>query len=284
MDLNERAEILVQSLPYIQHYNGKIIVVKYGGNAMISDELRETVINDIVLMKCIGFKPIVVHGGGPYISSFLDKLGEKSKFINGLRYTDKKTMEVVQMVLGGKVNKDLVTLIEKAGGKSIGLCGLDGSLLKAKKLESEVDLGYVGEVTSVNTEAVTMALDAGYIPVIGSMAIGEDGNDLYNINADTCAAKIASALKAEKLILLTDVAGVLKDPKDPTSLLSVLRLHEIPKLTLQGVIKGGMIPKIQCCVESVRMGVERAHIIDGRVPHSLLLELFSNDGIGTMIY
>ena len=258
MDLNERAEILVQSLPYIQHYNGKIIVVKYGGNAMISDELRETVINDIVLMKCIGFKPIVVHGGGPYISSFLDKLGEKSEFINGLRYTDKKTMEVVQMVLG--------------------------SLLKARKLESEVDLGYVGEVTSVNTEAVTMALDAGYIPVIGSMAIGEDGNDLYNINADTCAAKIASALKAEKLILLTDVAGVLKDPKDPTSLLSVLRLHEIPKLTLQGVIKGGMIPKIQCCVESVRMGVERAHIIDGRVPHSLLLELFSNDGIGTMIY
>lgn len=284
MDLNERAEILVQSLPYIQHYNGKIIVVKYGGNAMISDELRETVINDIVLMKCIGFKPIVVHGGGPYISSFLDKLGEKSEFINGLRYTDKKTMEVVQMVLGGKVNKDLVTLIEKAGGKSIGLCGLDGSLLKAKKLESEVDLGYVGEVTSVNTKAVTMALDAGYIPVIGSMAIGEDGNDLYNINADTCAAKIASALKAEKLILLTDVAGVLKDPKDPTSLLSVLRLHEIPKLTLQGVIKGGMIPKIQCCVESVRMGVERAHIIDGRVPHALLLELFSNDGIGTMIY
>ena len=284
MDLNERAEILVQSLPYIQHYNGKIIVVKYGGNAMISDELRETVINDIVLMKCIGFKPIVVHGGGPYISSFLDKLGEKSEFINGLRYTDKKTMEVVQMVLGGKVNEDLVTLIEKAGGKSIGLCGLDGSLLKAKKLESEVDLGYVGEVTSVNTEAITMALDAGYIPVIGSMAIGEDGNDLYNINADTCAAKIASALKAEKLILLTDVAGVLKDPKDPTSLLSVLRLHEIPKLTLQGVIKGGMIPKIQCCVESVRMGVERAHIIDGRVPHSLLLELFSNDGIGTMIY
>ena len=284
MDLNERAEILVQSLPYIQHYNGKIIVVKYGGNAMISDELRETVINDIVLMKCIGFKPIVVHGGGPYISSFLDRLGEKSEFINGLRYTDKKTMEVVQMVLGGKVNKDLVTLIEKSGGKAIGLCGLDGSLLKAKKLENEIDLGYVGEVTSVNTEAITMALDSGYIPVIGSMAIGEDGNDLYNINADTCAAKIASALKAEKLILLTDVAGVLKDPKDPTSLLSVLRLHEIPKLTLQGVIKGGMIPKIQCCVESVRMGVERAHIIDGRVPHALLLELFSNDGIGTMIY
>lgn len=284
MDLNERAKILVQSLPYIQHYNGKIIVVKYGGNAMISDELKETVINDIVLMKCVGFKPIIVHGGGPYISSFLDKLGEKSKFINGLRYTDKKTMEIVQMVLGGKVNKDLVTLIEKAGGKSIGLCGLDGSLLKAKKIDSEIDLGYVGEVTSVNTDAITMALNAGYIPVIGSMAIGEDGMDLYNINADTCAAKIAAALKAEKLILLTDVAGVLKDPKDPSSLLSVLRLHEIPQLTLQGIIKGGMIPKIECCVESVRMGVEKAHIIDGRVPHSLLLELFSDDGIGTMIY
>lgn len=284
MELNERAEILVQSLPYIQHYKDKIIVVKYGGNAMISEELRERVINDIVLMKCVGFKPIVVHGGGPYISSFLEQLGEKSKFINGLRYTDKKTMDVVQMVLGGKVNKDLVNLIQKAGGKSIGLCGLDGSLLKAKKLEGEVDLGYVGEVTSVNTNVLTMALDQGYIPVIGSMAIGEDGNDLYNINADTCAAKIASALKAEKLILLTDVAGVLKDPKDPSSLLSIVRLHEVPKLTIQGIIQGGMIPKIECCVEAIRMGVERTHIIDGRVPRSLLLELFSDDGIGTMIY
>lgn len=284
MDLNERAEILVQSLPYIQFYNNKIIVVKYGGNAMISDELRETVIADIVLMKCVGFKPIVVHGGGPYISSFLEKLGKKSKFINGLRYTDEKTMEVVQMVLGGKVNKDLVSLIENAGGSAIGLCGMDGSLLKAKKLGGTVDLGYVGEVTSVNTEVLRMALDSNYIPVVGSIALGEDDNNLYNINADTCAAKIASALKAEKLILLTDVAGVLKDPKDPSSLISVLRLHQVPKLSLEGIIKGGMIPKIQCCVESVRMGVERAHIIDGRVPHSLLLELFSNEGIGTMIY
>ncbi|NLK95711.1 MAG: acetylglutamate kinase [Clostridiales bacterium] len=284
MNLNDRASILVQSLPYIQKYNNKIIVVKYGGNAMISEELRETVINDIVLMKCVGFKPVVVHGGGPNISSFLERLGEKSKFINGLRYTDETAIDVVQMVLGGQVNKDLVSLIEKAGGKAIGLCGMDGSLLKAKKLKSEVDLGYVGEITNVNTDVLNMAMNSDYIPVVGSIALGEDNNCLYNINADLCAAKIAAALKAEKLILLTDVSGVLKDPKDPSSLLSIVRLHQVPKLAIEGVIKGGMIPKIDCCVEAVRMGVERAHIIDGRVPHSLLLELFSNEGIGTMIY
>lgn len=284
MDFNDRANILVQSLPYIQKYNGKVIVVKYGGNAMISEELKERVINDIVLMKCVGFKPVVVHGGGPYISSFLKRLGEESKFINGLRYTDDTSIETVQMVLGGKVNKDLVALIEKAGGKAIGLCGMDGSLLKAKKLEGTVDLGYVGDITHVNTDVINMALDADYIPVIGSVALGENDNNLYNINADTCAAKVASALKAEKLILLTDVSGVMKDPNDPESLISVLRLHQIPKLTIEGVIKGGMIPKIDCCVEAVRMGVERAHIIDGRVPHSLLLELFFDEGIGTMIY
>lgn len=284
MNLNDRANILVQSLPYIQQYNGKIVVVKYGGNAMISEELRQTVINDIVLMKCVGFKPVVVHGGGPNISSFLDKLGEESKFINGLRYTDANTIDIVQMVLGGQVNKDLVALIEKAGGKAIGLCGMDGSLLKAKKLNGPVDLGYVGEITSVNTDVLKMALNSDYIPVVGSIALGEDDNCLYNINADLCAAKIAAALKAEKLVLLTDVVGVLKDPSDVSSLISVLRLHQVPKLAYEGVIKGGMIPKIDCCVESIRMGVERAHIIDGRVPHSLLLELFSNEGIGTMIY
>ena len=284
MNLNDRASILVQSLPYIQKYNGKIIVVKYGGNAMISEELRETVINDIVLMKCVGFKPVIVHGGGPNISSFLDKLGQESKFINGLRYTDKETMDIVQMVLGGQVNKDLVSLIERAGGKAIGLCGMDGSLLKAKKLQGTIDLGYVGEISEVNTDVINMALNSDYIPIIGSVALGEDDNNLYNINADTCAAKIASSLKAEKLILLTDVAGVMKDPSDKESLISVLRLHQVPKLIIEGVIKGGMIPKIDCCVESIRMGVERAHIIDGRVPHSLLLELFSNEGIGTMIY
>jgi acetylglutamate kinase len=284
MNHTDRADILVQSLPYIQQYNGKIIVVKYGGNAMVSEELRETVINDIVLMKCVGFKPIVVHGGGPDITKFLERLGEKSKFINGLRYTDETAIEVVQMVLGGKVNKDLVSLIEKAGGKAIGLCGMDGSLLKAKKLEGTVDLGYVGEITSVNTDILDMALSSGYIPIVGSVALGENDNSLYNINADLCAAKIASALKAEKLILLTDVPGVLKDPNDANSLISVLRLHQVPKLSFEGVIKGGMIPKIDCCVEAIRMGVERAHIIDGTIPHSLLLELFSHDGIGTMIY
>ncbi|MBE6051019.1 MAG: acetylglutamate kinase [Clostridium sp.] len=284
MNYDDRASILVHALPYIQKYNNKVIVVKYGGNAMINEELKETVINDIVLMKCVGFKPVVVHGGGPDITNLIERLGEKSKFINGLRYTDKTAIEVVQMVLGGKVNKNLVSLIEKAGGKALGLCGMDGSLLKAKKLEGSVDLGYVGEITSVNTDILNVALNSGYIPVIGSVALGEDDDCLYNINADLCAAKIASALKAEKLILLTDVPGVMRDPKDANSLISILRLHEVPKLTYEGVIKGGMIPKINCCVESVRMGVERAHIIDGRVPHSLLLELFFDDGIGTMIY
>ena len=284
MNYDDRANILVHALPYIQKYNNKVIVVKYGGNAMINEELKETVINDIVLMKCVGFKPVVVHGGGPDITNLIERLGEKSKFINGLRYTDKTAIEVVQMVLGGKVNKNLVSLIEKDGGKALGLCGMDGSLLKAKKLEGDVDLGYVGEITSVNTDILKVALDSGYIPVIGSVALGEDDACFYNINADLCASKIASALKAEKLILLTDVPGVMKDPKDINSLISVLRLHEVPKLTFEGVIKGGMIPKIDCCVESVRMGVERAHIIDGRVPHSLLLELFFDDGIGTMIY
>lgn len=284
MDHKEHAGILIQALPYIQDLYGKIIIVKYGGNAMISDELRETVINDIILMKCIGIEPIVVHGGGPDISKFLNKIGEKSEFINGLRYTDENTMDIVQMVLGGKVNKDLVKLIEKSGGKALGICGIDGGLLKAKKLISEDDLGYVGEITSVDTDILKMAMSSGYIPVVGSVALGEDDNHVYNINADTCAAKIASALKAEKLILLTDVSGVMVDPSNKDSLISVLRLHEIPKLTLDNVIQGGMIPKIDCCVESIRMGVKKAHIIDGRIPHSIILEVLSNEGIGTMIY
>lgn len=279
-----KAEILVQALPYIQEYSGKTIVVKYGGNAMISDELRKSVINDIILMKCVGFNPVVVHGGGPYISSFLEKLNIKSKFINGLRYTGEDTIDIVQMVLSGSVNKDLVSLIGKYGGKAIGLCGIDGGLIKAKKLNNEVDLGYVGEITSIDIEPLKMALDSGYIPVVGSIAIGENDGNVYNINADTCASKIASALKAEKLILLTDVPGVLTNPKNSNTIISKLRLHEIPKLYSDNIIKGGMIPKIECCVEAVRMGVTKAHILDGRIPHSLLLELFSNEGIGTMIY
>lgn len=283
MNHSERANILVQALPYIQQYKGKTVVVKYGGNAMTSDELREGVISDLVLMKYVGINVVVVHGGGPHISSYLKKINKESVFIDGLRYTDDETMDIVQMVLGGKVNKDLVNLIEGSGGKAIGLCGMDGSMIKAKKTSSEVDLGNVGEITSINTEIIENSLANGYIPVIGSVALGES-NKVYNINADTCASKIASALKAENLILLTDVPGVMIDPKDPSTLISELRLHEIPRLYMDDIIKGGMIPKINCCVESVRMGVKKAQIIDGRIPHSLILELFSKEGIGTMIY
>lgn len=279
---NYKAEVLTQALPYIQEYKGKTIVVKYGGNAMISDDLRESVVKDIILLKCVGFNPILVHGGGPYISSFLEKLNIESKFLNGLRFTDSKTIEIVQMVLGGKVNKDLVSLFEKSGGKAIGLCGMDGSLLKAKKLNS--NLGYVGEITSVNRDILDMVINSGLIPIVGSVALGEDDNCVYNINADTCAAKISSAINAEKLILLTDVPGVLANSSDKNSLISKIQLHEVPKLYADKIIKGGMIPKIDCCVEAVSLGVKRAHIIDGRIPHSILLELFSHEGIGTMIY
>ena len=284
MNYTQHANILVQALPYIQEYYGKTIVIKYGGNAMIDDNLTQTVINDIILMKCIGINPIIVHGGGPDISNTLTKMNHESKFINGLRYTDETTINVAQMVLAGKVNKDLVKLIEKDGGKAIGLSGIDGSLIKAKKLKIGVDLGYVGEITSVNTELLYLAMNSGFIPVVSSIAIGENDNNSYNINADTCASKIASALKAEKLILLTDVPGVMTDPSDSSTLISTLRLHQIPKLTVDKVINGGMIPKISCCVESVRMGVKKAHIIDGRIEHSLLLELLSEKGIGTEIY
>ena len=280
----EHAKILTQALPYIQSLSGKIVVIKYGGNAMTSEELRESVATDIVLLQCVGIKPVIVHGGGPDISNFLNKIGQESKFINGLRYTDKETMEIVQMVLGGKVNKSIVSLIERVGGKALGLCGIDGAFIKAKKLESDVDLGYVGEITSINTEIITNALNSGYIPVIGSVAISEDCSETYNINADICASKLASALKAEKLLLLTNVPGVMADANDPSTLISILHPHEIKKLQADKVIKGGMIPKIDCCVEAIRMGVKKTHIIDGTLPHSILLELLSNEGIGTMIY
>lgn len=284
MNYTQHANILIQALPYIQEYYGKTIVIKYGGNAMINDELTKTVINDIILMKCIGINPIIVHGGGPDISNTLAQMNHESKFINGLRYTDEITITVAQMVLAGKVNKDLVKLIEKNGGKAIGLSGIDGSLIKAKKLTNDIDLGFVGEITSVNTELLNLSMNSGYIPVVSSIAIGENDTNSYNINADTCASKIASALKAEKLILLTDVPGVMTNPDDSSTLISTLRLHQIPKLTVYKVIKGGMIPKINCCVESVRMGVKKAHIIDGRIKHSILLELLSKKGIGTEIY
>ena len=284
MNYTQHANILIQALPYIQEYYGKTIVIKYGGNAMINDELTKTVINDIILMKCIGINPIIVHGGGPDISNTLAQMNHESKFINGLRYTDEITITVAQMVLAGKVNKDLVKLVEKNGGKAIGLSGIDGSLIKAKKLTNDIDLGFVGEITSVNTELLNLSMNSGYIPVVSSIAIGENDTNSYNINADTCASKIASALKAEKLILLTDVPGVMTNPDDSSTLISTLRLHQIPKLTVDKVIKGGMIPKINCCVESVRMGVKKAHIIDGRIKHSILLELLSKKGIGTEIY
>lgn len=284
MNYTQHANILIQALPYIQEYYGKTIVIKYGGNAMINDELTKTVINDIILMKCIGINPIIVHGGGPDISNTLAQMNHESKFINGLRYTDEITITVAQMVLAGKVNKDLVKLIEKNSGKAIGLSGIDGSLIKAKKLTNDIDLGFVGEITSVNTELLNLSMNSGYIPVVSSIAIGENDTNSYNINADTCASKIASALKAEKLILLTDVPGVMTNPDDSSTLISTLRLHQIPKLTVDKVIKGGMIPKINCCVESVRMGVKKAHIIDGRIKHSILLELLSKKGIGTEIY
>ena len=284
MNYAQHANILIQALPYIQQYYGKTIVIKYGGNAMINDRLTKTVINDIILMKCIGINPIIVHGGGPDISSTLSKMNHESKFINGLRYTDETTISVAQMVLAGKVNKDLVKLIEKNGGKAIGLSGIDGSMIKATKLNKDIDLGYVGEITSVNTELLNLSMNSGYIPVVSSIAIGENDNNSYNVNADTFASKIAAALKAEKLILLTDVSGVMTDQNDPSTLMSTLRLHQIPKLTVDKIIKGGMIPKIDCCVEAVRSGVSRAHIIDGRLEHSILLELFSDEGIGTMFY
>lgn len=283
MEDNEKTQVLVYALPYIQKYFGKTIVVKYGGNAMINEELKKAVINDLILMKCIGINVVLVHGGGPEISSFMKKIGKESKFIDGLRYTDGETMEIVQMVLAGKINKDLVALINKNGGKALGLCGIDGNMIQAKKLEIDgKDLGCVGEVEKVNTEIILDVINMGYIPVIGTVAVGEDG-EVYNINADTAASKISTSLNAEKLVLLTDVPGILRDAMDSSTLISSLKIDEVPLLISEGVLHGGMIPKVNCCVDAVTAGVKRAHIIDGRVPHSILLELFSDEGKGTMI-
>lgn len=284
MNHTQHANILIEALPYIQKFSGKTIVVKYGGNAMISDEVTKSVVNDIILMKCVGINPIIVHGGGPEITATLNKMNYESKFINGLRYTDETTIDAAQMVLAGKVNKDLVKAIESCGGKAIGLSGLDGSFIKAKKMNSDIDLGFVGEITSINTDLINLTISAGYIPVVASIATGDNDNNTYNINADLCAAKLAASTKAEKLILLTDVPGVMMDPSDETTLISTLRLHQIPKLKVDKIIDGGMIPKINCCVEAIRMGVNKTHILDGRIPHSLLLELLSEKGIGTEIY
>jgi acetylglutamate kinase len=280
-----KADILIQALPYIQKHFGKTIVVKYGGNAMINESLKEMVINDLILLSCIGIKVVVVHGGGPQINKYLGMFGKKCDFVNGLRVTDDETMEIVQMVLDGKVNKEIVALIDKNGGKAIGLSGIDAGLLKAKKKVSKdgVDLGYVGEVTSVDEMVLINCLQDGYIPVVSTVALGEDDYKAYNINADYAASKIAAKLKADKLILLTDVPGILRDFEDETSLITEVDVKDIHLLKKEGIIKGGMIPKIECCEQAIEAGVKRTHIIDGRVPHSILLEMFLDEGIGTMI-
>ena len=280
----ERAKVLVQALPYIQKYAGKTVVVKYGGNAMINNDLKDAVMSDIVLMQLVGINVVLVHGGGPEISAMLKKIGKESQFVGGMRVTDEETIDIVQMVLAGKVNKDLVQLLEHHGGRAVGLCGLDGGMLTAEKLRSnEGDLGYVGRIVDVNTDIIIDATRNGYVPIISTVAGGENG-EVFNINADVAAARIAAKLDAIKLILMTDIRGLLRDKDDENTLIPVVNVSEVPSLKNQGIISGGMIPKIDCCVEAVRRGVGRAHIIDGRIPHSILIELFSDEGIGTMFY
>ena len=278
----DKSQILIDALPYIQKYSNKIVVVKYGGNAMTNKELKDAVMTDIVLLSLVGIKVVLVHGGGPEISDMLKKLEIESRFINGLRYTDEATVDVVKMVLAGKVNKELVQLLAQHKGSAVGLCGIDGEMLVAEKKTTDdgQDLGWVGEITRVNTTRIPAPLETGNIPVIATVATDKDGNT-YNINADTAAARIAAELGAENLILMTDIAGLLRDKDDPSTLIPSVNVSEVPYLKMQGIISGGMIPKIDCCVESVRRGVPRAVIIDGRVPHSILIEILSNEGIGT---
>ena len=285
MDMNnymERSTVLVEALPYIQKYYGKTVVIKYGGNAMISEDLRRAVISDIILLNLVGVRVVVVHGGGPEIGAMLEKVGKQSRFVDGLRYTDQETMDIVQQVLCGRVNKNLVSIINNLGGKAIGLCGLDGALFQARKLDDKY--GLVGKIVKVSSHVVEDVLAAGYIPVISTVALGIDNDTTYNINADTAAAELAIALGAEKLILLTDVRGVLRDPKDENTLIAQIRLHEVPGLMASGIIGGGMIPKIQCCVDALEKGVRRTHILDGRIPHSILTEMLSHKGVGTMLW
>lgn len=287
MNLNhsDRAQVLVEALPYIQRYYGKTVVIKYGGNAMISEELRRDVINDIILLRLVGINVVVVHGGGPEINELLKKTGKESRFVNGLRYTDEETMDIVQMVLCGKVNKNLVATLNRAGGHAVGLCGLDGGMLKGvRRQEDGVDYGLVGDITEVDPKVINDAIHDGFIPVISTVAQGLDEDTSYNVNADTAAAKIAIALGAEKLILLTDIRGLLRDKNDEETLISQVRLPEVDGLVSEGIISGGMIPKVECCVDAVEHGVRRTHILDGRIPHSILIEVLSHAGIGTMIW
>ncbi len=279
---NIRSQVLIDALPYIQKYNNKIIVVKYGGNAMTNKELKDAVMTDIVLLSLVGAKVVLVHGGGPEISDMLKKLNIESRFVNGLRYTDADTVDVVKMVLAGKVNKELVQLLAQHNGHAVGLCGIDDRMIMAERMESPdgEDLGFVGDIVKVNTKPILDALANGNIPVIATVATDEMGNT-YNVNADTAAARIAAELGAENLILMTDIAGLLRDKDDPKTLIPSLNISEVPFMKRRGIISGGMIPKIDCCVEAIRRGVKKTVIIDGRVPHSILIEILSNDGIGT---
>ena len=278
---SQRAQVLTQALPYIRQYNGKIVVVKYGGNAMVSEELREQVMEDIVLLWLVGVRVVLVHGGGPEISDMMSRLGKKPEFVDGLRVTDQETVDIVQMVLAGKVNKTLVKLLEVKGGKARGISGMDGGLIEAKMKRAE--LGYVGSITGVNIEPVMDLLEKGYIPVISTLGCDKEGNT-YNINGDTAAAYIAGALGAERLIMMTDIAGVLRDKNDPNTLIPELTIGEAIKLFEEKVIAGGMIPKVECCIDAIHQGVERVLIMDGRVPHSILREILTDEGAGTMVY
>lgn len=281
MSTNMQAKVLISALPYIQKYTGKVVVVKYGGNAMINPELKKAVMSDIVLLSLIGIRVVLVHGGGPEISSTLKSMGKESKFIGGLRYTDEETANVVQMVLAGKTNKDLVSLIGQCGGRALGLCGIDGGMIKAKKIDKGVDLGYVGEIVDIDPQPLANAIYNRYIPVIATVGTDENGQ-VYNINADTAAAEIAAALGAENLIALTDIRGLMRDVNDPDSMIPSVNIAEIPELIEQGIISGGMIPKVESCVHAIRNGVKKAVMIDGRIEHSILIEMFSDEGIGTM--
>lgn len=277
----DKARILIQALPYIQKYNHKIVVIKYGGNAMIDQTLKQAVMSDLVLLTLVGIRVVLVHGGGPEINETLAKMGKESRFVGGLRVTDEETADVVQMVLAGKVNKDLVSLIHQNNGKALGLCGIDGNMIQAQKRRGEIDLGYVGDIVAVDTTPILNALDNGYIPVIATVGTDDQGH-VYNINADTAASRIASELGAENIILMTDIRGLLEQKEDESTLIPCVQVSDVPYLKKQGVISGGMIPKIDCCVEAIRRGVGSAVIIDGRIPHAILIEMLSDEGVGTL--
>ena len=276
----QRAEVLTQALPHIQKYYGKVVVVKYGGNAMISEHLKQQVMEDVVLLHLIGVKIVLVHGGGPEITDTLKKLGKETKFYNGLRVTDKETAEVVQMVLAGKINKGLVNLLESKGGKAIGLSGVDGQMIKAEMKDE--NLGYVGKITKVDVKPITDLLEHGYIPVVSTIGCDDEGN-VYNINADTAASHIAGAMNAWRLLTMTDIEGILRDKDDHSSLIRCIDIKEAEELFDSGVISGGMIPKVECCIDAIKRGVHKVTILDGRVPHALLLETLTNEGAGTMV-